>query len=194
MKKALNRIILCCFALGFSLGAHAALFTATLSGLQEVPPNLSPGSGFAILDVTGNILTINLDFSGLIGGGVTAGHIHCCSPAGVNSGVAVGFNSPFPFGATAGSYIDTFDLSDPAIYGGAFLTNNGGTSAGAAATLINAFNSATAYVNLHNATFPGGEIRGQISAVPEPLTLILITLGLAGIAATRSKRLNLDSI
>lgn len=190
MKKALSHIILCCFALCFSLGAHAALFTATLSGLQEVPPNVSPGSGFAILEVTGNILTINLDFSGLIGGGVTAGHIHCCSPAGVNSGVAVGFNSPFPFGSTASTYIDIFDLSDPSIYGGAFLSASGGTSAGAATTLVNAFNSATAYVNLHNAVFPGGEIRGQISAVPEPLTLILITLGLAGMAATRSKRLN----
>ena len=47
------------------------------------------------------------------------------------------------------------------------------------------------YVNIHTATFPGGEIRGQITrnAVPVPLTLVLICSGLLGIGYQRRMRI-----
>ncbi len=42
------------------------------------------------------------------------------------------------------------------------------------------------YVNIHSTTFTGGEIRGQV--IPEPTTLLLIGLGLAGVAVAQRKR------
>ena len=57
------------------------------------------------------------------------------------------------------------------------------------ATLVNGLNSGLAYVNIHSATFPAGEIRGQISVVPEPSTVLLMACGMIalGIAAGRRK-------
>src|SRR5271166_290572 len=39
----------------------------------------------------------------------------------------------------------------------------------------------TPYFNIHTVAFPGGEIAGQITVVPEPASLTLLTLGLGGI-------------
>ncbi|MGZ3472046.1 MAG: CHRD domain-containing protein, partial [Isosphaeraceae bacterium] len=39
------------------------------------------------------------------------------------------------------------------------------------------------YFNIHTVAFPGGEIRGQSTVIPEPASLTLLTLGLGGILA-----------
>ena len=97
-------------------------------------------------------------FSGLIGGFATGAHIHCCAPIGTNAGVAVPFTG-FP-NVAAGSYMNTFDLTLTSTYNSTFLTASGGTAAAAETALINGLNSFQAYANIHDATFPGGEIRG----------------------------------
>jgi hypothetical protein len=51
-------------------------------------------------------------------------------------------------------------------YRAAFITANGGTTAGAQSALISSFNAGTAYFNIHTSTFAGGEIRGFVQAVP----------------------------
>jgi hypothetical protein len=43
------------------------------------------------------------------------------------------------------------------------------------------------YINFHTTQFPTGEIRGNIAPIPEPGTMALLGLGLAGIAARRRR-------
>ena len=90
--------------------------------------------------------------------------------------VAVPF-TPFP-NATAGAFNTTVDLSLAGTYTAAFITQEGGTVGLAEAGLIAALNTGNTYANIHNATFPGGEIRGQIEVTPEPSSLLLLGTGL----------------
>jgi len=73
----------------------------------------------------------------------------------------------------------TFDMTSASTYPGGF----GGSPAGAEALVFTAFNEGRAYWNIHTGTFGGGEIRAFVTPVPEPSTLALVGLGIAGIAA-----------
>jgi hypothetical protein len=48
--------------------------------------------------------------------------------------------------------------------------------------------SGSTYVNIHSSAFPGGEIRGQIVAVPEPGTMALGALGLLAVVGAAWRR------
>lgn len=190
----LRSLIASCAAAALLCGATAAqssilVYTATMSGLNEAPPNGSPATGFTTVTVDSvlNSMNVNITYSGLIGGPPAAAHIHCCVAPGSNVGVAVGFPG-FP-ATTSGTYSNTFNLLDPSIYTNAFLTTfGGGTAAGAEAALLQGFASGTAYSNIHNAVFPGGEIRGFLTAVPEPGAWALMILGFGAVGATLRRR------
>ena len=80
---------------------------------------------------------------------------------------------------TSGIFNTTVDLSLPATYDPAFITQEGGTVTLAEAGFIAALNNGTTYANIHDPTFPAGEIRGQIAQVtPEPSSLFLLGTGL----------------
>jgi len=144
--------------------AHGSTWlTTTLLGSNETPPNGSTATGSAsVLLGSTNSLDVGVTFAGLIGGPATAAHIHCCAAPGVAAIVAVPFPN-FP-AATSGQYVNSFDLSMAGTYNPAFITAHGGTVDSAKAAFITALKTGQTYVNIHDATYPGGEIRGQLSA------------------------------
>lgn len=194
-RSTSTNLLLAALALA-SAPASAATFvyTATLSGVNERPRVVTPGNGSGLVtvdDVT-NMMRVQIDFSGLLGN-TTASHIHCCQPGGTNAQVAT--TTPtfpgFPLGVTAGTYDQTFDMTQASSFNPSFVTAHGGLDQ-ARADLFAGLAATRAYLNVHTNLFPGGEIRGQLFAVvPEPATwaLMLGGFGVIGAALRKERRL-----
>jgi len=182
-------------ALVSAQGAFASVipYTANLTGGAEVPGNNSPGTGFAdvIVNTVANTMQVVVTFTGLTGT-TTGSHIHCCTttPDVGNSGVATTVPSfaGFPAGVTSGTYNQTLDLTLASSYNPAFVSANGGNTAGAETALLAGMAADDSYLNIHTTAFPGGEIRGYLLASPEPATVLLTASALVGLAALRRKR------
>ena len=112
---------------------------ARLQGAQEVPPNSSSGSGYlnVLIDTSNNEIYATGAYSGLVTS-ATAAHIHLGNP-GLNGPVSKALiHNPATFGSLHVKAVLSETAADSVAFG---LT----------------------YANIHNATFPGGELRGQIT-------------------------------
>ncbi|MEA2705093.1 MAG: hypothetical protein QOJ69_1366 [Actinomycetota bacterium] len=114
-------------------GSGAALF-----GSQEVPPADPDGIGFAIVTFDPDLGRVCYFLAAFNIAPATAAHIHF-APRGTNGPIVVPFNPPTT-----------------------------GTSSGCAPAAVPLVQNLIAhpsdyYVNVHNAEFPGGAIRGQLS-------------------------------
>lgn len=147
--------------------AHAVTFeyTATLSGAAENPPNAGTGTGVGLFTLDGTTFTYDVSYSGLTAA-PSAAHIH--GPAGVeaNAGVVFGILADGTLTASSGRYFGTAELTP---------------------TQVTQLNDGLWYVNIHNANFPGGAVRGQVTVVPEPSTMVLAVLGAGGLLWLRRR-------
>jgi hypothetical protein len=125
---------------------NGQVFTATLVGTQEVPPNASPATGLATVTLSSDQTTITVDvsFAGLTAP-ATASHIH--GPAAPGSSAPV----LFPFAnvpvATSGVIPEQSFPITPAE--------------------VTDLQNGQYYVNVHSSTFPSGEIRGWLTPDPD---------------------------
>ena len=155
-------VVVSVLAASFQASAAILSYQAFIDGLQETPPNASPGTGFGSFtyDTITNDLAYNIIFSGLVAP-ETAAHLHA-APPGVPGPIRV----PLPLGS-------------PKI-------GNATLSASQEVELLgNLF-----YVNIHSTAFPGGEIRGQMLPIPEPATITLAAMALTCVAIYGRRRRN----
>ena len=174
--------------------AQATIFLYRADLTQaEVTPTGSPGTGiaFVTIDDVANTMRVVVAFGGLLSP-TTASHIHCCTTVPLTGSASVATTVPtfagFPLGVTTGAYDMTFDLLSLSTYNPAFVTANGGTAAGAMATLLSGLASQRSYLNIHTTLFSGGEIRGFLTAVPEPAEWALLLIGFGGVGVALRRR------
>ena len=131
---------------GTSAADDGSVLSANLSGANEVPPADPDGAGSSTVVLGQDRVCFSLHWRNI--NAPFAGHIHR-GPAGVNGPIVVGFFQKAP--------------STPLP---ATLSSAAGCVEGVAPALIDEIrqNPASFYVNLHNADFPGGAIRGQLGS------------------------------
>lgn len=181
-------VILAAAALVATAPAAAKIYTTTLSGLNENPANASTASSTGFLDLAadGNSFHVIMTWTGLTNN-AGAGHIHCCVGPTGNATVAIGFA---PSATKSGTFDAVYNLTSLSTYSSGFRSANGGTITSVRAAFLAGLAGGNVYLNIHDApSFAGGEIRGQLAAVPEPAAWALMIggFGLVG-GALRQRR------
>jgi hypothetical protein len=131
-----------------ALFAGSDTYVAALSGAREVPAVQTTATGVATFNRVGAKVTYTVSATGF-STPLTVGHVHI-GPAGTIGPVIVPLTIIAPSGTVASGSID---LASPITQGNITISGD---------SLRTLFESGNAYVNLHTAAYPGGEIRGQI--------------------------------
>jgi hypothetical protein len=154
--------------------AQASLiFTATLDGDQEVPPVDTTAFGHAHFEFNEALTEMYYELHVFDIVDITQAHIHL-APPGVNGPVVLWL---YPSGPPAALIPGEFNglLASGTVSGADLVGELAGELLSALHAEMLAGNS---YVNVHTLGHPPGEIRGQITAVPEPSILAVLGLGL----------------
>nr|MDQ3073810.1 CHRD domain-containing protein [Bacteroidota bacterium] len=135
-------------------------FASLLSGESENPPANTTATGTIMSEVTGRKLVITGSFTGLSSAINTPGsaHLHR-GMAGENGGVKIGLTPTINADTKSGSFdaaTNTYNITDG---------------------FVDSLLGRMVYANVHTASFPGGEIRGQML----PLANMYYTARLSGI-------------
>ena len=140
--------------------AQVVNMTATLSPGEETPaPGIlsgAVGTATVSVDATNQEIAVTLATFNFATG-TTAGQIHV-GPRGIAGPVVINF--PIPTGRT-GDLPLTFRVGVAAFVPRPEIGINTMTDA------IQAIVGGNAYVNIHTSQFPAGEIRGQLTVIPE---------------------------
>lgn len=147
------------WTLGMAASAAAESVGARLTAFEEVPSIVSGAIGFFLGEIAGGDGAINytLVYGGLEGGAVSAAHIHV-GQTGVSGGVSAflcggGGKPACPASGAVTGTITAPDVTGP---------TGQGVAPSELADLLRAIRAGAAYVNVHTATYPTGEIRGQL--------------------------------
>ena len=162
LRRAKRFLLFAFFLCAFNV-SQAQTYYANLSGPNEVPSNNSAGTGKALVTISGNLMRVQVSFSGLTGN-TTASHIHAPTATAATGTAGVATTTPtftgFPLGVKAGTYDHTYDMTQASSYNPAYVAANGGTPTSAFTALKTAIDAGKSYLNIHSTFAPGGEIRG----------------------------------
>ena len=133
---------------------------AVLVGINETPPTASQAIGaFRAVENSDGTFNFTLTFTGLAANS-SASHFHfglTKESGGVMIFLCGGGNQPACPAATAATITGTFGPDN--VVG----PTAQGVAAGDFATALKQVLRGASYVNVHNATFPAGEIRGKVN-------------------------------
>lgn len=160
------------FLLWTSVGFSQGTVQFTLSGSQVVPSNSSTTLGFGTAELIGNSLTITVEFDESLT--PTSGFVHR-GALGQNGPQLLDLGSPFYAAPVPGSGMPGSWVNSP-------------PSFALSPTQVAEFGQGLMYVNISSMAFPNGEIRGQLSPVPEPSTWIMFAAGAVIIYWRSSKK------
>jgi hypothetical protein len=173
-------VVVAALALASSARAHQLRYSAPLTGGDEATPNNSPASGYAIVTIDYDVLTmrVQVSFSNLAGTVTSADVYGVTSQPFSGTGIpamqevesldplVARSNLPdFPPDDLLQMYDRTIALDVEENYNPAFIEANGGNdpqfSFGTAFNaLLNGFHYRETYLNINTTAFPDGEIRG----------------------------------
>ncbi len=198
-------VLLC---LGCPAADAATMFTVNMDGSQETTPTasaLSASGTLTLVDLGGG--QFRWDFSLTFNDGIQFGgnpldgyfqatglHIHNAA-RGANGAVVFGLRSPdhdfdndiaFSGDQTTTTISGQWDAGDGAVVGNINTFGPTLLAAGAGDTDF--------YFNLHTSANSGGEIRGQIVAVPEPGVPVMLLLSSLHLALRRDRRMGVDAL
>jgi len=120
-----------------------------MAGASETPPTTGSAAGSATFAVTGGSIAYTITMTGLTAN-PTGAHIHV-GAVGVAGPVVIAFPGPYTSATTISGTCDATCLKTSA-------------SVTSVDDVVAQMKVGNAYVNVHTAANPGGEIRGQIAA------------------------------